>query len=319
MARARPEPRRAARAGGGAGPGQRRPGPAGGLLPRLPGDAGDPDARLRHPLRVRHLPAGDRRRLAGREDRQVAALRQSLGAARGPEWAVEVKLGGHTERYIDEHERPARALGAAPHRDRRALRHADPGLPRPTPPTRCGCGGPRRRSPSTSRPSTAATTTARSTRRSVSENITKVLYPERRAGAGQGAAARAAVLLRLLLAAGHAAHPARCRSIPLERFHEKFAVQLNDTHPVDRDRRADAPAGGRARHGLGRRPGRSPARPSPTPTTRCCRRRWSAGRCRCSRACCRGTWRSSTRSTRASSTRCACASSATRSASRACR
>ncbi len=38
-----------------------------------------PVARLRHPLRVRHLPPGDRRRLAGRAHRQVAALRQSVG------------------------------------------------------------------------------------------------------------------------------------------------------------------------------------------------------------------------------------------------
>ena len=39
----------------------------------------DSGARLRHPLRVRHLPAGDRRRLAGRAHRQVAALRQPVG------------------------------------------------------------------------------------------------------------------------------------------------------------------------------------------------------------------------------------------------
>ena len=37
-------------------------------------------ARLRHPLRVRNLPAGDCRRMAGRENRQVAALRQPIGA-----------------------------------------------------------------------------------------------------------------------------------------------------------------------------------------------------------------------------------------------
>ena len=61
------------------GPGQRRPRPPRGLLHRLAGHARDSGAGLRHPLRVRHLPAGDRRRLAGGEDRQVAALRQSLG------------------------------------------------------------------------------------------------------------------------------------------------------------------------------------------------------------------------------------------------
>ena len=41
------------------------------------------------------------------------------------------------------------------------------------------------------------------------------------------------------------------------------------------------------------------------PTTRCCRRRWRSGRCRCLPAFCRGTWRSSTRSTAASSMKCA--------------
>ena len=71
--------RRAARARGRAGPGQRRPRPPRRLLPRFAGDARDSVDRLRHPLRVRHLPAGDRRRLAGREDRQMAALRQSVG------------------------------------------------------------------------------------------------------------------------------------------------------------------------------------------------------------------------------------------------
>jgi starch phosphorylase len=40
-----------------------------------------------------------------------------------------------------------------------------------------------------------------------------------------------------------------------------------------------------------------PSAPSPTPTTRCCPRRWKAGRCRCSSGCCRATCRSSTRST----------------------
>ena len=161
MARAGPRLRRAARAGGGARPGQRRPGPAGGLLPGLAGHAGDPGHRLRHPLRVRHLRPGDPRRLAGREDRQVAALRQSVGDRRGPNGRSRSSFGGHTERYADEHGRDAGALGA---------RHAGDGH-RPTtrrssatastPPTRCGCGAPRRRSRSTSRPSTAATTTAR--------------------------------------------------------------------------------------------------------------------------------------------------------------
>jgi starch phosphorylase len=49
-----------------------------------------PVARLRHPLRVRHLLPGDPGRLAGREDRQVAALRQPVGS-RAP------RMGGRGE------------------------------------------------------------------------------------------------------------------------------------------------------------------------------------------------------------------------------
>ncbi len=42
-------------------------------------------------------------------------------------------------------------------------------------------------------------------------------------------------------------------------------------------------------------------RPSPTPTTRCCRKRWKPGRSPCSRRCCRATCRSSTAINAASS------------------
>ena len=83
-----------------------------------------------------------------------------------PEWAVEVKFGGTAEQYLDEGNRLTRALGAPQDRDRRALRHAHPRLSDATPRTRCDCGAPKLPSPSTSRSSTAATTTAPSTRRS---------------------------------------------------------------------------------------------------------------------------------------------------------
>ena len=64
---------------GGTGAGQRRPGPAGRVLSRLAGHPRAPGHRLRHPLRVRHLRPGDPRRLAGREDRQLAGERQPVG------------------------------------------------------------------------------------------------------------------------------------------------------------------------------------------------------------------------------------------------
>ena len=126
----------------------------------------DSGARLRHPLRVRHLRAGDRRRLAGRAHRQVAALRHPVG-----DRAAGVGGGGEVRR-------PHRALASTstagvrvrwvPEQDRhrRSVRHAHPRLSATTPPTRCGCGAPRRPSRSTSPCSTAATTTARCSRRS---------------------------------------------------------------------------------------------------------------------------------------------------------
>ncbi len=77
-----------------------------------------------------------------------------------PEWAVEVKLGGHTEHYADEHGRA---------RVRWVPDIVVIGMPYDTPilgyrnntANTCGCGAPRHRSRSTSRCSIAATTTAR--------------------------------------------------------------------------------------------------------------------------------------------------------------
>ncbi len=76
--------RRAAERGGRAGPRQRRPRTARGLLPRLDGDAGDPVARLRHPLRVRHLRPGDPRRLAGGEAPTTGCASATPGRWCGP-------------------------------------------------------------------------------------------------------------------------------------------------------------------------------------------------------------------------------------------
>ena len=55
--------------------------------------------------------------------------------------------------------------------------------------------------------------------------------------------------------------------------------------------------------GMGRGLGHHDRRRSRTRTTRCCPKRWRSGRWPGSRSCCRASWRSSTRSTAASSTR----------------
>ena len=108
VASARAGSARPARTGGGAGPRQRRPRPAGRLLHGFAGDPQRSGHRLRHPLRVRHLRSGDSRRLAGRADRQVAALRQSLG---------DRALGDHLRREVRRTDRALpRRPGAAPRR-----------------------------------------------------------------------------------------------------------------------------------------------------------------------------------------------------------
>ncbi len=60
---------------------QRRPGPARSVLPRLDGHARAAVVRLRHPLRVRHVRAGDRPRLPGGIPRPVAGRRHPVGVS----------------------------------------------------------------------------------------------------------------------------------------------------------------------------------------------------------------------------------------------
>ena len=76
----------------------------------------------------------------------------------------------------------------------------------------------------------------------------------------------------------------RGQKIPLRALPREVRGAAERHASGHRGRRADAPAGRRARRAVGRRPGTSPAAPSATPTTRCCPRRWSAGRSRCSAA-----------------------------------
>ena len=80
----RHRPGRPAGPGGRAGPRQRRPRPARRLLHRLAGDDERALHRLRHPLRVRHLPPDLRRRPAGRAARHLAGARLARGSSRTP-------------------------------------------------------------------------------------------------------------------------------------------------------------------------------------------------------------------------------------------
>ena len=126
--RARLRPRRHPGPGGGARPRQRGARAPGRLLHGLARDARDPDARLRHPLRVRDLRPADPRRLAGREDRQVAGPRQPLGDPPAGDRRRRVPRRAH--RGLPGRAGPLpRALGARARRARGRLRRADPRLP----------------------------------------------------------------------------------------------------------------------------------------------------------------------------------------------
>ena len=114
--------------GGGARPRQRGARAAGRLLHGLARDARDPHARLRDPLRVRDLRPADPRRVAGREDRQVAGPRQPLGDPPAGDRRRRVPRRAH--RGLPGRAGPLpRALGAGARRARGRLRRADPRLP----------------------------------------------------------------------------------------------------------------------------------------------------------------------------------------------
>ena len=129
--------------------------------------------------------------------------------------------------------------------------------------------------------------------------------PERRGGRGQAAAPRATVLLRLVLAPGHAsAARHEGRAVAAAARPVRGAVERHA--PGARGRGADAPARRRACASSGTRPGRSrSARLAYTNHTLLpeALETWGAAAVR--EACCRVRSRSSTRSTAAFSRRCA--------------
>jgi glycogen phosphorylase len=147
-----------------------------------------------------------------------------------PEWAVEVKLGGHTERYLDDHGRlrvrwlPSKIVN---------------GVPYDTP-----ILGYRNNTANTLRLWRAEAPDSFDfavfnrgdyygavNQKIISENLSKVLYPNDEQLRGKElrleqqyffVSCSLQDMLRVL----------NVQRIPVECFHEKFAVQLNDTHPA---------------------------------------------------------------------------------------
>ena len=147
-----------------------------------------------------------------------------------PEWSQEVKFGGTTERYTDEHERV---------RTRWLPHHVVLGVPYDTPILGYQCNNAntlrlwRAEAPESfdfaifNRGDYYGAVG----QKVASENLTKVLYPNDEALAGKELRLQQQFffvscslqdMLRIL----------RAQGIPLKRLHEKFTGQLNDTHPA---------------------------------------------------------------------------------------
>ena len=141
---------------------QRRPRPARRLLHGEHGDARHSRARLRHPLRPRHLPPGHARRLAAgicRRSGSRSAIRGSSSGRRSP---TTIGFGGTVEDASTGRRAPRARLASGGDRRRGRLRHADRRAGAAGTSTRCGCGRRARPIRCGSTTSTAATMSARS-------------------------------------------------------------------------------------------------------------------------------------------------------------
>jgi starch phosphorylase len=147
-----------------------------------------------------------------------------------PEWTVHVRFGGHTQRYVDDEgrERVSWVGGRTVH-----------GVPYDTPILGYRC-----HTANTLRLFRAEAPEAFDleafnrgdyhgavNQKNVAENLTKILYPNDESLQGKElrlsqqfffVSASLQDMLRIM----------RTQRLPLNRFHEKFAIQLNDTHPA---------------------------------------------------------------------------------------
>jgi starch phosphorylase len=147
-----------------------------------------------------------------------------------PEWAVEVKLGGHTEHHVDQFGNAT--VSWVPGRTVMGIPYDTPILS-----YRKNTANTLRLWKAEAPESFDLTVFNRGDyygavqKKVVSENISKILYPNDEQIQGKElrleqqfffVSCSLQDMLRIM----------RVQNIPLERFHEKYAVQLNDTHPA---------------------------------------------------------------------------------------
>ena len=234
-----------------------------------------------------------------------------------PEWCCEVKFGGHTEVWYDEFHRkrtrwvPGRIVNGIPYDTPILGYHVNTAntlrLWKAEAPESFDFGTFNR-----------GDYYGAVNQKVASENLTKVLYPNDEQVRGKELRLEQQYFF-VSCSLQDMLRICKVQKIPPERFHEKFAVQMNDTHPsiavaelmrllVDEMAMDWERAWSITRQTCSLHQSHAAARGA----------RALAGAA-CSAGCCRGCSKSSTRSTRASSTKCAWRSSATRSASSGCR
>ena len=147
-----------------------------------------------------------------------------------PEWAVEVKLGGHTERFQDEQGR---------HHIHWVPGQIVKGVPYDTP-----ISGYRTHTANTLRLWQAGAPESFDVetfnrgdyygaveQKVISENLTKILYPNDEQIRGKELRLQQQYFF-VTCSLQDMMRIMRVQHLPVERFHEKFTIQLNDTHPA---------------------------------------------------------------------------------------
>ena len=169
--------------------------------------------------------------------------------------AIVVRFGGRCQATHDEQGRVRYELGRDAGRLGRRLRPADPGQSQPDGESPAPVVGTRRSRRSTSRSSTPATTTAAVAEQVDAKNLSRVLYPDDSTPQGKELRFKQQYFFVSAIAAGHPRAASRRERRQLEDLPQRDRDPAQRHASGARDPRADAPAGRRVRHGVGRRVG----------------------------------------------------------------